>query len=93
MPALKIRASLTALAIPNQLPSLPKIYRKLNAAVADENITVTDLAGIFAQDMVLSAKLPHLENSACFGLHRHVSNLGDAINMSGKKSSIAWYFP
>lgn len=70
---------------PNQLPSLPKIYRELNAAVADKNITVTDLAGIFAQDMVLSAKLLHLVNSAYFGLHRHVSNLGDAINMIGIK--------
>ncbi|AEG00639.1 response regulator [Methylomonas methanica] len=70
---------------PNQLPSLPKIYRELNAAVADENTTVNDLADIFAQDMVLSAKLLHLVNSAYFGLHRHVSNLSDAINMIGIK--------
>lgn len=70
---------------PNRLPSLPKIYRELNAAVADENTTVNDLADIFAQDMVLSAKLLHLVNSAYFGLHRHVSSLGDAISMIGIK--------
>lgn len=70
---------------PNQLPSLPKIYRELNAALADEHTTVSDLADIFALDMVLSAKLLQLVNSAYFGLHRIVSNLGDAISMIGIK--------
>lgn len=70
---------------PNQLPSLPKIYRELTAALADERTTVNDLAGIFALDMVLSAKLLQLVNSAYFGLHRVVSNLGDAISMIGIK--------
>ncbi len=70
---------------PNKLPSLPKIYRELNAAIADENTTATDLAGIFERDMVLSAKLLQLVNSPYFGLNRKVSNLSQAIALIGIK--------
>jgi HD-like signal output (HDOD) protein/CheY-like chemotaxis protein len=70
---------------PNQLPSLPKIYQELNAAVNDENTTARDIAAIFARDMVLSAKLLQLVNSPYFGLNRIISNLTDAINMVGIK--------
>jgi HD-like signal output (HDOD) protein len=70
---------------PQQLPSLPRIYHELNAAIADENITIADIAGIFARDMVLSAKLLHLINSPYFGMNRVISNLTDAINLIGVK--------
>lgn len=68
---------------PNQLPSLPKIYQELNAAIADENTTVRDIADIFARDMVLSAKLLQLINSPYFGLNRTISSLSEAINLIG----------
>lgn len=70
---------------PNHLPSLPKIYRELNAAIADENTTAQKIAEIFSQDMVLSAKLLQLVNSPYFGLNRLISNLSDAINLIGVK--------
>ncbi len=69
----------------NHLPSLPKIYHELNAAIADENTTTRDIAAIFARDMVLSAKLLQLVNSPYFGLNRVVSSLTDAINLIGLK--------
>lgn len=69
----------------NQLPSLPKIYQELSAAIADENISIGDIADIFAHDMVLSAKLLHLVNSPYFGMNRLVSNLTDAVNLIGIK--------
>ncbi len=68
---------------PNSLPSLPKIYQELTRAIADEETTIQDLANIFAQDMVLSAKLLQLVNSPYFGLNRVVSNLPEAINLIG----------
>jgi len=70
---------------PHQLPSLPRIYHELNAAIADENITIRDIAEIFARDMVLSAKLLHLINSPYFGMNRVISSLTDAINLIGIK--------
>ena len=70
---------------PNQLPSLPKIYHELNSAIANENTTASDIAKIFSQDMVLSAKLLHLINSPYFGLNRKISNLTDAVNLIGVK--------
>jgi HD-like signal output (HDOD) protein/ActR/RegA family two-component response regulator len=69
----------------NQLPSLPKVYQALNAAIADENTNAGDIAKIFASDMVLSAKLLQLVNSPYFGLNRVVSSLTDAINLIGIK--------
>ncbi|TPQ25418.1 HDOD domain-containing protein [Methylomonas sp. HW2-6] len=69
----------------SHLPSLPKIYHDLNAAIADERVTNLQIAEIFAKDMVLSAKLLHLVNSPYFGLQRTVSNLTDAINLIGLK--------
>ncbi|TAN71297.1 MAG: response regulator [Methylobacter sp.] len=69
----------------NQLPRLPKIYQELNAAIADENTSASDIAGIFANDMVLSAKLLQLVNSPYFGLNRVISSLTDAINLIGLK--------
>ena len=68
---------------PNSLPSLPKIYQELTRAIANEETTIQDLANIFAQDMVLSAKLLQLVNSPYFGLNRVVSNLPEAINLIG----------
>lgn len=68
---------------PNQLPSLPKIYQDINAAIANETTTVTELAEIFARDMVLSARLLQLVNSPYFGLRQRISNLNEAISMIG----------
>ena len=70
---------------PNQLPSLPKVYQELNAAIANENISAKEVAEIFAHDMVLSAKLLQLVNSPYFGLNRVISSLTDAINLIGIK--------
>ncbi len=70
---------------PNQLPSLPKIYHQLNAAIADEDTTINDIAAIFANDMVLSAKLLQLVNSPYFGFNRVVSSLTESINLVGLK--------
>jgi len=69
----------------NALPSLPKIYQELNAAIANDDTTVPDIADIFARDMVLSAKLLQLINSPYFGLNRTISSLSDAINLIGIK--------
>ncbi|MBL1265241.1 response regulator [Candidatus Methylomicrobium oryzae] len=69
----------------SQLPSLPKIYHELNAAIANENTSNRDIAEIFSRDMVLSAKLLQLVNSPYFGLNRKISSLTEAINLIGLK--------
>jgi HD-like signal output (HDOD) protein len=67
-----------------QLPSLPKIYQELQKAIAQE-VESKKISEIFAQDMVLSAKLLQLVNSPYFGLNRRISNLTEAINLIGVK--------
>jgi Predicted signal transduction protein len=66
-----------------KLPSLPKIYQDLNAAIADEKTTIQDIANIFSRDMSLSAKLLQLVNSPYFGMNRIISSLSDAVNLIG----------
>ncbi|PPD33569.1 MAG: hypothetical protein CTY19_07415 [Methylomonas sp.] len=70
---------------PSQLPSLPKIYHDINAAIASETSTVVALADIFARDMVLSARLLQLVNSPYFGIRQRISSLSEAIGMVGIK--------
>ncbi|MGD0958997.1 MAG: response regulator [Methylomonas sp.] len=69
----------------NQLPSLPKIYHELTAAISDDKTTMQDISAIFARDMVLSAKLLQLVNSPYFGLHRKISDINEAVNLIGVK--------
>jgi HD-like signal output (HDOD) protein len=68
---------------PNHLPSLPEIYQDINAAIASETTTIAELAGIFARDMVLSARLLQLVNSPYFGVRQRISSLSEAISMIG----------
>lgn len=68
---------------PNHLPSLPKIYQDINAAIASETTTTAELANIFARDMVLSARLLQLVNSPYFGIRQRISSLSEAISMVG----------
>lgn len=70
------------------LPSLPKIYHELDAAIANESTTIPQLAEIFSRDMVLSSKLLQLVNSPFFGLYRTVSSITEAINMIGIKKLV-----
>jgi HD-like signal output (HDOD) protein/ActR/RegA family two-component response regulator len=70
---------------PKLLPSLPKIYHQLNAAISNDNTSIAEIAEILARDMVLSAKLLQVVNSAYFGVNRNVSSLVEAINLIGLK--------
>jgi len=71
---------------PKLLPSLPKIYHQLSAAIADENISIAEIANILASDIMLSARLLQVVNSAYFGLNRNISSLVEAVNMIGLKN-------
>lgn len=68
---------------PSQLPSLPKIYHDINAAIASETATLAELADIFALDMVLSARLLQPVNSPYFGIRQQVASISEAIGMVG----------
>ncbi|HEX4341560.1 MAG TPA: response regulator [Polyangiaceae bacterium] len=65
------------------LPSLPQAYLALNQAVANENVTMTDVARIVESDPGMSAKILQLVNSSFFGLPRKMVNISQAASYLG----------
>jgi len=67
--------------IQNSIPllSLPHVLIKLIAACDDENIPVSAIAPLVAQDSSISVKVLRLVNSSCFGLNRTFSDITQAV--------------
>ncbi len=65
------------------LPSLPHILVKLIDACDDEDVPISTVAPLVAQDTSLSVKVLRLVNSTYFGLDRTFSNLGQAVVFLG----------
>ncbi|PPC92175.1 MAG: hypothetical protein CTY34_00795 [Methylobacter sp.] len=76
----RIRAALGDI---GSLPSLPRIYQELEAAIQKHNVNSSEIATIFASDMAMSAKVLQLVNSSFFGLGRRVSSVNDAVMLLG----------
>lgn len=65
------------------LPSIPEVYAKLRKAVADPEVTVSQVSGIIEEDMGMSAKVLQLVNSAFFGLFQTVDSPARAVSLLG----------
>lgn len=61
------------------LLSLPHVLVKLIAACDDENIPVSAIAPLVAQDSAISVKVLRLVNSSYFGLNRTFSDITQAV--------------
>ena len=65
------------------LPSLPRVFSELRAALALPNATIEQISRIVEQDIALTAKLLQLVNSAFFGLARDVNDVKTAVSCLG----------
>jgi putative nucleotidyltransferase with HDIG domain len=65
------------------LPSSPRVFAELKAALSEPNVATEKIAHIVEQDVALSAKLLQLVNSAFFGLARDVVDLNTAVGCLG----------
>lgn len=65
------------------LPTFPRTYRALTAALVNPDVSAKEVAGIVEQDVGLCAKLLQLVNSAFFGLSRRVTNIETAVSLLG----------
>jgi len=74
--------------IQNSTPllSLPHVLIKLIDACDDENIPVSAIAPLVAQDSSISVKVLRLVNSSCFGLNRTFSDVNQAVVYLGASS-------
>jgi HD-like signal output (HDOD) protein/CheY-like chemotaxis protein len=87
--AASVRALLNEPAIRNvvgrtmSLPCLSSTYDALMRVLGQEGCTANDVAKVVACDMVLTAKVMQLVNSAFFGTPRRVDNVVEAVSCLG----------
>jgi HD-like signal output (HDOD) protein len=65
------------------LPSLPVIYKKLDAELNSPNASIKRIGNIIAQDVPMTAKILHIVNSAFFGLPQKINDPVQAANFLG----------
>ncbi len=66
-----------------RLPSLPRVYQQLVAALARESVQAEELARVVEQDMAICAKTLQIVNSAFFRLSRSISRIEEAVRYLG----------
>jgi HD-like signal output (HDOD) protein/ActR/RegA family two-component response regulator len=67
----------------SRLPSPPRVYQRLTAAMADPEVALEALEAILRQDIALCAKLLQLVNSSFFGLGQVISDVRHAASYLG----------
>jgi HD-like signal output (HDOD) protein len=65
------------------LPSLPRIYGDLTAALESPSCRTEEIAAVVCRDPALAAKILQLVNSSFFGLPRQVTSLPEAVTYLG----------
>jgi len=65
------------------LPSLPRIYSDLTAALESPNCGAAEIAEVVCRDPALAAKVLQLVNSSFFGLPRRVTALPESVAFLG----------
>jgi HD-like signal output (HDOD) protein len=80
---LRNQALTTIVSSLRSVPSLPKLYNELTAALASENTSLSEIEQIISKDMGMAAKILQLANSAVMGARSHVSSLSHALSLIG----------
>lgn len=65
------------------LPSLPRIYGDLTAALESPNCGASEIAAVVCRDPALAAKVLQLVNSSFFGLPRQITSVPEAVSFLG----------
>jgi len=61
------------------LPTLPELYMKIKIILESEHSSTEEVAHIISQDIVITAKILQLVNSAFFGLSHRIENIQRAV--------------
>jgi HD-like signal output (HDOD) protein/AmiR/NasT family two-component response regulator len=65
------------------LPAMPITYAKLQQRLAEEDVTVQDIARIVSADTAIAARVLQIVNSAFFRLARRITNIEQAVTYLG----------
>lgn len=67
----------------DRLPTVPALYREVEACLQSPTCELADVAALMAQDVALTAGVLKLANSAFFGLGRKISDAAQAVAYLG----------
>ena len=65
------------------IPTLPTIVFELNELLQDANTPITDISDIIEKDQAMSLRVLKLVNSAFYGIHKEIDDIGNAIVLLG----------
>ncbi len=68
---------------PQTMPMLPKVVQEVTALLNEGDVDIKILADKINHDLILSAKVLRLSNSAYFGCSREVSSIQEAVSIIG----------
>ncbi len=66
-----------------ELPAMPKVYARLQTALATPNVTASDIADIVNTDAAIASKVLQITNSAFFRLRKPIVRIKDAVTYLG----------
>ncbi|MCX7735796.1 MAG: response regulator [Candidatus Kapabacteria bacterium] len=67
----------------DKLPIVPDIYRKIEVELKKDDVSLNNIADIITKDIVLTAKILQIVNSAFFSIPIDVKDLRTAVNFLG----------
>jgi putative nucleotidyltransferase with HDIG domain len=65
------------------IPTLPTIVFELNELLQDADTPITEISDIIEKDQAMSLRVLKLVNSAFYGIHKEVNDIGNAIVLLG----------
>lgn len=68
---------------PQTMPMLPKVVQEVTELLSNGDVDIKTIADKINHDLVLSAKVLRLSNSAYFGCSREVSSIQEAVSLIG----------
>jgi HD-like signal output (HDOD) protein len=66
-----------------RLPSVPRLYMRINEALEKPSTSLRDVGTLIEQDMAVSAKMLQVVNSGFFGLPKRVTSIHTAVSFIG----------
>ncbi len=69
-----------------RIPTMPRIYRQLQAVMANPDFGISEVAAIIGRDPGLSVDVLRLINSAYFGLRREITSVPRAVSLLGAET-------
>lgn len=69
-----------------KLPTLPLLFQRIQAAMADESKSIADIGRLVSQEMSMSAQVLRIVNSSYFGLARRIVDPAEAVSYLGAEA-------